>query len=128
MLNLDAMSSVEQHPILRVEEYSTFGRHFVAWLVDAPLRFAVGLACVAAVVGRCRRSNTSRLFSLILLAPLFALLLLLPVRAMAQNDPPKDFRFEVLSIRPVDASPYGTPRFGSMNPDPNGFRALRRNW
>jgi uncharacterized protein (TIGR03435 family) len=44
---------------------------------------------------------------------------------MAQNGPPKDFHFEVLSIRPVDvASPYGTARFGAMNPDPNGFRSV----
>ena len=44
---------------------------------------------------------------------------------MAQNGPPKDFQFEVLSIRPVDvASPYGTARFGAMNPDPNGFRSV----
>jgi uncharacterized RDD family membrane protein YckC len=27
-------------------QYSTLGRRFVAWLVDAPLRFGIGLACV----------------------------------------------------------------------------------
>jgi uncharacterized RDD family membrane protein YckC len=40
------VNSVEQRPILRVQEYSTFGRRFAAWLLDAPLRFAIGLACV----------------------------------------------------------------------------------
>jgi len=40
------VSSVDQGPIFRVREYSTFGRRFAAWLVDAPLRFAIGLACV----------------------------------------------------------------------------------
>lgn len=81
-----------------------------------------------AVVGRRRRSSIVRLFLVVLLVPLFALPLLLHLPAMAQNGPPKDFQFEVLSIRPVDASPYGTPRFGSTKPDPNGFRSVLSAW
>lgn len=88
-----------------------------------PPVFEAASVKIAAVAGRCRRSNVVRLFLMILL-PLFALPLLLHLPAMAQNGPPKDFQFEVLSIRPVDASPYGTPRFGSTNPEPNGFRSV----
>jgi uncharacterized RDD family membrane protein YckC len=40
------MSSIAERPIPQVVEYSTFGRRFLAWLVDAPLRFVIGLACV----------------------------------------------------------------------------------
>jgi uncharacterized protein (TIGR03435 family) len=43
---------------------------------------------------------------------------------MAQNDSPKDFHFDVLSIRPVSGSPYSLPKMGNTNPDPNGFRSV----
>lgn len=80
---------------------------------------------IAAVVGRCRRSNIVRLFLVILLTSLFASPLLLHLPAMAQNGPPKDFYFEVLSIRPVDGSPYDLgPRVGKTDPDPDGFRSV----
>jgi hypothetical protein len=40
------MNSVEHTAGRRVGEQSTFGRRFVARLVNAPLRLAIGLACV----------------------------------------------------------------------------------
>ena len=90
-----------------------------------PPVFEAASVKIAAVVGRRRRSNIFRLFSAILLAPLLALPLLLHLPAMAQNGPPKDFHFEVLSIRPVDGSPYTLgPRVGKTDPDPNGFRSV----
>ena len=90
-----------------------------------PPVFEAASVKIAAVVRLCRRSNTVRLFFVILLAPLFALPLLLHLPAMAQNGPPKDFHFEVLSIRPVDGSPYTLgPRVGKTDPDPNGFRSV----
>jgi uncharacterized protein (TIGR03435 family) len=90
-----------------------------------PPVFEAASVRIAAVVGRCRRSKIVRFFLVVLLPPLFELLLLLHLPAMAQNGPPNDFQFEVLSIRPTDADPSPrTARFGVMNPDPDGFDSL----
>ena len=41
------MENVQHAPeAARAVEYSSFGRRFVAWLIDAPLRFVIGVACV----------------------------------------------------------------------------------
>jgi uncharacterized protein (TIGR03435 family) len=77
------------------------------------------------IVGWRRRRNTVRLLLTTILAPLFALALLLQLPVSAQHSRPADFRFEVLSIRPVDTAP-GTPgqRMGATDPGPSGFESM----